>query len=127
MSQWIAIAAGGAVGALGRFFVSGWVYETFGKGFPYGTLVVNVLGSFLMGLLFVLLVEKIAADPVWRSFLMVGMLGAFTTFSTFSLETLQLLETGALLRAMSNMLVSVVSCVLAAWVGAMVSRHLINI
>ena len=127
MSQWLAIAAGGALGAMGRFWVSGWVYESFGKGFPWGTLAVNVIGSFVMGFLFVLLVEKTAADPVWRSFIMVGMLGAFTTFSTFSLETLQILETGALLRAGLNMLISVATCVLAAWVGAMMSRNLINL
>jgi len=127
VSQWLAIAAGGAFGALGRFWVSGWVYETFGKGFPWGTLAVNVIGSFVMGLVFVLLVEKIAADPVWRSFVMVGMLGAFTTFSTFSLETLQLLQTGALLRAGINLLVSVISCVLAAWIGSMIARQFIHL
>ncbi len=125
MNQWLAIAAGGALGAIGRFWVSGWIYETFGKGFPWGTLAVNVLGSFAMGLLFVFLVEKTAADPVWRSFIMVGMLGAFTTFSTFSLETLQLLEGGEALRAGLNMLVSVLSCVLAAWAGVTLSRHFI--
>jgi len=126
VNQWLAIAAGGALGAVARFWVSGWVYENFGKGFPWGTLAVNVLGSFVIGLMFVILVEKIAADPVWRSLVMVGMLGAFTTFSTFSLETLQLLEAGAVLRAGANMLVSVTSCVLAAWGGVSISRLLMN-
>ncbi|RTZ62023.1 MAG: fluoride efflux transporter CrcB [Gammaproteobacteria bacterium] len=126
MNQWLAIAAGGALGAVARFWVSGWVYETFGKGFPWGTLAVNVIGSFVIGLMFVILVEKIAADPVWRLFVMVGMLGAFTTFSTFSLETLQLLEAGAVVRAGANMLISVISCVLAAWGGVSISRLLMN-
>ena len=122
MSQWLAIAAGGALGAVGRYWVSGRVYEMFGRAFPWGTLAVNVLGSFFMGLLFVLLVEKAAAGPFWRSVFLVGLLGAFTTFSTFSLETLQLIETGALARAATNMLVSVVVCVLTAWAGAALGR-----
>ena len=125
MNQWLAIAAGGAVGAVGRFWISSWVNAGLGKSFPYGTLVVNVLGSLVMGILFVLLVEKVTTDPIWRSLLMVGLLGAFTTFSTFSLETLQLLESGALLRAGLNMLVSVVICVLAAWAGMFIGRQLI--
>ncbi len=122
MNQWLAIAVGGAVGAVGRFWISSWVNASFGKSFPCGTLVVNVLGSLVMGMLFVLLEERVTTDPIWRSFLMIGLLGAFTTFSTFSIETLQLLESGALLRAGLNMLVSVVSCVLAAWAGTLVAR-----
>ena len=125
MNQWLAIAVGGAVGAVGRFWISDLVDSGLGKNFPHGTLVVNVAGSLLMGILYVLLVEKLTADPIWRSFLMVGLLGAFTTFSTFSLETLQLLEAGALLRAGLNVLVSVFSCVLAVWAGTFVGRHLI--
>lgn len=122
--QIVAIAGGGAVGALMRFWVAGWVYGLLGRGFPWGTLVVNVSGSLVMGLLYVLLVERMNVAPEWRALLLVGFLGAFTTFSTFSLETLNLIEDGQLLRAMMNVLLSVVLCIAAAWVGMVLGRQL---
>lgn len=124
MQQYIAIAAGGALGALMRFGLANWVYAYTGRGFPYGTLVVNVLGCLLMGVLYVLLLERIAGEVTWRAFLLIGMLGAFTTFSTFSIETLNLLESGAHLRALSNVLASVTACLLATWVGIVATRQI---
>lgn len=124
MLQLIAIAGGGAVGALARFWVSGGVYALLGKSFPWGTLVVNVLGSFAMGFLFVVFLERLAAAPEWRAAVLVGFLGAFTTFSSFSIETLALMEQGYLGRALANVLVSVVVCVLACWLGAVLARSL---
>lgn len=124
MTQILAIAGGGAVGALLRFWVAGWVYGLLGRGFPWGTLVVNVSGSLLMGFLYVLLVERMSVAPEWRALLLVGFLGAFTTFSTFSLETLNLIEDGQLWRAMMNMLLSVVLCIAAAWGGMVLGRQL---
>lgn len=124
MYQSIAIAAGGALGALLRYWVSNGVYQLLGRDFPYGTLAVNVLGSLAMGLLYVLLLERSAAAPEWRALLLVGVLGAFTTFSTFSLETLNLLQDGALLRASLNITLSVVVCLAAAWLGVAVGRSL---
>lgn len=124
MMQTLAIAAGGAVGALGRFWVSSAVYGWLGRGFPWGTLAVNVVGSLAMGFLYVLLVDRMAASAEWRAALMVGFLGAFTTFSTFSLETLNLIEAGEPLKAGLNMLASVALCVLAAWAGVFLGRQL---
>ena len=121
--QALAIAAGGAVGALLRFWFSGWVYSVLGRGFPYGTLAVNVLGSLLMGLLFVLLIERLSMAAEWRAVLLVGLLGAFTTFSTFSMETLSLFEEGAHLKAMLNIVLSVILCLGAAWLGVILGRQ----
>jgi CrcB protein len=120
--QLLAIAGGGALGALSRFWVSTGVYGLLGRDFPWGTFAVNVLGSFLMGLLTVLLLERSLASPEMRSALLIGFLGAFTTFSTFSLETLSLIEQGDALRALLNMVASVLVCVAACWGGIIAAR-----
>jgi len=122
MNQILAIAAGGAVGSVLRYAVSTGVYSMFGRGFPYGTLAVNVIGSFLMGLLFVLMVERLDMSAVWRMAVLVGFLGAFTTFSTFSIETVNLLQGGDFMRAMLNIAISVVFCLVATWVGFRLGR-----
>jgi len=124
MIQVLLIAGGGAVGAVMRFWLSGWVYSVLGRDFPYGTLVVNLFGSLVMGLCFALFIERLMAGPEWRALIMIGLLGAFTTFSTFSIETFSLLEDGELIKAMANILLSVVLCVLAAWVGVLAGRQL---
>ena len=124
MLQILAIAGGGALGALARFWMSTGIYGLLGKSFPWGTLAVNVLGSFVMGLLFVLFIERLAAAPEWRAAVLVGFLGAFTTFSTFSNETLTLMEGGFLLKALLNVSVSVLVCLLACWIGVILGRSL---
>ena len=123
MNQILLIAVGGAFGAVSRYGLSSLVYQVTGRGFPWGTLMVNVIGSLLMGFLSVWLIERIASSDL-RALLMVGFLGALTTFSTFSLETLELIEDGALARAFANILVSVVVCVAAAWAGVLVARSI---
>ena len=120
--QYIAIAAGGALGSLLRFWSSTTVHRYLGQAFPYGTLFVNVTGSLLMGFLYVLLTSRMELALPWRAFFLVGLLGAFTTFSTFSIETLQLLEKGELIRALFNVLSNVGVCVGAAWLGAAVGK-----
>lgn len=124
MLQILAIAGGGALGALGRFWVSTGVYRILGRDFPWGTLAVNTLGSFLMGLLFVLFIERLAAGPEVRAAVLVGFLGAFTTFSTFSMEALALIEEGYIGRAFLNMWVTVLVCLLACWAGVLLGRSL---
>ena len=122
MIQILAIAAGGAVGSVLRYAVSTGVYSMLGRNFPYGTLAVNVIGSFLMGLLFVLMVERLDMSAVWRMAILVGFLGAFTTFSTFSIETVNLLQGGDFMRALLNVTVSVAFCLVATWVGFRLGR-----
>jgi CrcB protein len=122
--QFLAIAGGGAAGALARFLVSTGVYRLLGRDFPWGTLAVNVLGSFTMGLLFVLMLERSLVSAEVRAAILVGFLGSFTTFSTFSLETLTLVEQGEALRALVNVGVSVLLCVGACWAGIIAARAL---
>lgn len=124
MTQILAIAAGGAAGAVLRYWTSTGVHRLAGAGFPYGTLAVNLIGSLLIGLLYVLLVERLALSAEWRAALLVGVLGAFTTFSTFSIETLNLLEQGEQLKAALNVTLSVVLCLGAAWLGVNMGRQL---
>jgi len=124
MNQVLAIAGGGALGALLRYWASTGVYALTGRAFPYGTLFVNVVGSLLIGFLYVWLLERMSGGVALRAFLLIGVLGSFTTFSTFSLETLNLIESGQLGRAAMNMLVSVVICVAAAALGVQLARQL---
>jgi len=124
MTQIIAIAAGGAAGALFRFWVSTGVYNLLGRSFPFGTLAVNVLGSLVMGFLYVLLLDRMTVPPELRAALLVGFLGAFTTFSTFSIETLNLIEQADFFKAGLNMVLSVTACVMACWFGVLLGRQL---
>lgn len=112
------------MGAVLRFWLSGWVYSLLGRDFPYGTLAVNLLGSLLMGLCFVLFIERLMVGAEWRALIMIGLLGAFTTFSTFSIETLNLLEDGELVKALANVFLSVGLCVVATWIGVMAGRQI---
>ncbi len=125
MNQIVAVACGGAFGAVMRLLVSNGVYQWLGRGFPYGTLAVNVLGSFLLGLMTeALILQRIAISQEYRAAVLVGLFGSFTTFSTFSLDTLGLLEQGDISKAGLNMIVSLASCLLAVWIGLQLGRVL---
>ena len=119
------IALGGAFGAVLRYGFANGVYAWLGRGFPYGTLAVNVLGSFLIGVFTVWFMQREWIPLPLARGLIVGVLGAFTTFSTFSLDTLLLLEQGSLWRAGLNIIVSVGACLVATWVGLIVARSIV--
>ena len=119
------IACGGGVGAVFRFLLSRGVQSLFGFTFPYGTLLVNLIGAFLIGLLSVLLIERggnLAQEL--RALLLIGLLGGFTTFSSFSYETLELWESRELLKAALYVLVSVAFCLIATWCGLTIGRKI---
>lgn len=124
MTQALAIGIGGAIGSLLRFWMSDWVHSFAGRGFPYGTLTVNVLGCLAMGVLFVLLTERFSDNAVLRAGILIGVLGGFTTFSSFSIETFNLIEQGAHLKALTNMALSLALCVGATWIGVIFGRQL---
>ncbi len=121
MQQLIAIAIGGALGALGRYWMSGLLNNAAYR-IPYGTLTCNVLGSFLMGVCFVLILEKSKLSPEMRPLLMVGFMGAFTTFSTFSMETIAMLQEGHVMSAAIYILLSVLLCLVALYGGLWFTR-----
>ncbi|MDH5764496.1 MAG: fluoride efflux transporter CrcB [Gammaproteobacteria bacterium] len=118
MKSLLYVAMGGALGAVMRYGISSGIYSWFGRAFPYGTLLVNVMGSLAIGIFSILLIEKFNVSQEVRLGLVVGVLGALTTFSTFSWDTLDLMQQGLMQRAFLNVLLNVVMCITAAWVGA---------
>ena len=120
--QLLAVAAGGAAGAVLRWLMAGAVQRFSGGAFPWGTFAVNALGSFLLGFLFVWLIERSTASELVRLALTVGLLGAFTTFSTYSLESIRLLQEGALGMAAANVMGQVVVCLVLTWLGIQLAR-----
>jgi len=122
MNMLVAIAVGGAVGALGRHFVNVAMGSLLGTGFPWGTVTVNIVGSFLMGVLIHMLAVSWNVSPEMRALLTVGVLGAFTTFSTFSLDVVTMYERDALILAGVYVVVSVVASIGALFVGLRLAR-----
>ena len=122
MSTLLVIGCGGFLGAISRYMVSGWAYTIFGTGMPYGTLIVNIVGSFLLGIVAQFILAGNLLTATASSFLGIGFLGAFTTFSTFSVQTLELLESGSPLKALLNILLNLLLCLIGAWGGLSIGR-----
>jgi CrcB protein len=118
------ICLGGAAGTAARYLLSGWLSQTLGAGFPYGTLAVNVLGSFLLGLIMPVALLTDALSPTARLALTTGLMGGFTTYSSFNYETLQLFQENAWFLGLVNVGVTVLGCLLAGALGIFCGRLL---
>lgn len=119
MFTYIWVAIGGAIGTLLRYQINLMFTARFGEAMPWGTIFINISGSFAIGL-FAALTEaggRWPVPPEIRTFILVGLCGGYTTFSSFSLQTLTLIQSGEILRAISNVVASVVICLLAVWIG----------
>ena len=122
MTRSALIAAGGLTGSVARYWLAGLVQRAAGSSFPAGTLTVNVLGSFVIGVVMALALDRGMLSENTRLLLTTGFCGGFTTMSTFSYETLALMEAGQVASALANVATSVVVCVGASWVGQLVGR-----
>jgi len=119
---YLAISIGAVLGANLRFLIGGWVYDRAGDGFPWATLLINVSGSFALGVVITLVSERVP-DPGWvRTGLAIGFLGSFTTFSTFSYETVALIREGAWAAAAGNVIGSVAACLVGVYLGIVLAR-----
>ncbi|MCF6237954.1 MAG: fluoride efflux transporter CrcB [Candidatus Marinimicrobia bacterium] len=121
LSKIVVIGLGGFMGAVSRYYVSG-LAQKFSDRFPYGTLTVNLAGSFILGLLATLFLEKVIVSQELRLFVLVGLLGAFTTYSTFSWETLNLMRGGEWLLVSFNIMANVLGTLIAVWAGVSIAK-----
>ena len=124
--MYLAVALGGGLGSMARYFMSGLIANAFGETFPWGTLFVNVTGSFIIGFFGTLTGPdgRILVGGTTRQLVMVGICGGFTTFSSFSLQTLNLMNDGEWLQAGGNVLGSVVLCLIFVWLGSTLAAML---
>lgn len=122
MMNALVIGIGGFVGAVSRYGIAVWIGQRWGRSFPLGTFVINVSGSFLIGLLMTLMADRFTENPQWRLLLVVGFLGAYTTFSTFEYETGALLKDGEWLFAGLNVVLSVIVGFVALKLGEMIAK-----
>jgi len=124
LQSYILVFAGGGIGAALRYWLSGVVHERLGSAFPYGTLAVNILGCFVIGIVMASMQERFLAHPSLRVFLTIGILGGFTTFSSFSYETIAMLKDGEFFYSSVNILASLVCCIAGTWLGVIVGKHM---
>jgi len=122
MARFLLICAGGAAGTGARYLLGGWAQRTLGTAFPYGTLIINALGSFLIVIIMHLSIERGVISPDLRLVLTTGVMGGFTTYSTFNYETIRLFQDGALGLGALNLAATVLVCLLAGGLGVLVCR-----
>ena len=122
VTTFVAVASGGAIGAILRYAISVWFVTNYSSSFPWATLIANAIGALLIGILYVLIAEKALVAVTWRPFLVIGLLGALTTFSSFSLETITLIEQAEWFLAVVYMLSSVLLCIMLTWLGIILTR-----
>jgi len=118
----VLVFLGGGIGATARYGLQGVVHKVTGAGFPYGTIVVNILGSLFIGFLMTSFEERFLVNPSLRTFLTIGILGGFTTFSSFSYETMALLRDGSYGLGLINVASSVAVCLGATWLGVIIGK-----
>lgn len=116
------VAVGGGIGATTRYLVSTWAAERFGTDFPYGTLIVNVVGCFIIGAFMTVTTERLIVSPYWRLLVTVGFVGGLTTFSSYSYETFKLLQEADIMMAMYNLLANLIVGFFATWLGISAAR-----
>jgi len=124
MWTYVAIAIGGTLGCWARYTQTNLVQAVFGRNFPFATFTINVIGSFLMGFLFIVTLERLTIPPSVRAGILTGVLGGYTTFSTFEMETLLLTENGEFFKAGLYVVLSVVIGFAAAFGGVYIARNL---
>ena len=122
MARFLLVCAGGAFGTGARYLLGGWAQRALGTAFPYGTLIINALGSFLIVILMHLSIQRGVISPDLRVILTTGVMGGFTTYSTFNYETIRLMQDGALGLGALNILATVVVCLLAGGLGVLICR-----
>jgi len=120
------IAVGGAAGAVSRYLLSGWIHRLFGSAFPFGTLAVNVVGCFLIGVVMHVGQATDLLPESWRLAITIGFLGALTTFSAFGYETMMYAEHGKWSVALGNIGANVAVCLLAVWAGLILARSIVG-
>lgn len=124
MDKFLLISAGAVLGANARYWIGTWAAQKWGASFPYGTLLINVTGSLLLGLFMALTAERVVIDPRLRLLIATGFLGAYTTFSTFTYESMTLLTKGALMPGLLNILGSTALGLLAVGAGIWLGKSL---
>lgn len=124
MERFLLISLGAVLGANTRYWLSDWIAQKWGSAFPFGTLVINVTGSFILGFFMTLATERFLLDPRWRFLVTVGFLGAYTTFSTYSYESFSLIAKGQWLAGLANLLGSSLLGVIAAGAGVYLVKWL---
>jgi CrcB protein len=122
MIKYLVVGAGGFIGAIARYIIGAWIGQKWGRSFPLGTFVINISGSFFIGLIMTLLTEKLMVNPQWRLLLVIGFLGAYTTFSTFEYETGSLLKDGEWMIAAMNAVLSVFLGFAALKIGELIAK-----